>query len=322
MRRTRNKVVVVFPEILIEPSIMSFIYTEEQCRVAWAAYFAQQQQPPQELPPHQLPPQELPPHQQLPQQQLPQQQLQHGACSTSKPAQPDESGYATERAAAWKAYYAQLAAYQQHSSQAALGYQRQLATQPALPAPASDCWPDGTPKRFKTSRPAAAGTAGIGLSPQPRPDVAAAAAADSGFSSAEVKLAQEPAAKRQKTPPESQPASALSDSSVAALCEAVANGDVRETQRQLETGVKIDSLGPDGKSALMLACKHGHSIVAVALLDARPPPRINRRGIEGKAALHYAILNDDKVRSSSRAQALLPSLLPSLLSSRTRLAHA
>ena len=229
-------------------------YTEEQRRLAWAAYYAQQQQ------------------------------------LLSQPQQPD--GYTPEqREAAWTAYYARLAAYQQPLPQAALGHQQQPAAQLVLP---SDCWPDGTPKRFKTSRPAAGGTAGGGLRPQPRPAVEADA------SSAETDLVPEPALKRRK-PTESLPsarapalAPAPMQPSVAALCAAAATGDVRETRRQLEGGVNINGLGPDGKSALMLACEHGDSIVAVALLDATPPPAINQKGKEGKAALHYAIINDDK----------------------------
>jgi len=230
---------------------------EEHRRLAWAAYYAQQQP----------------------------------ARQPQQSQQPVDSGYTQEqRAVAWTAYYAQLAAHEQQSPQAALGYQQQL-TQPAGP----DCWPDGTPKRYKTSRHAAAGTAGPGLDPQPRPAAADATGVEASASSAwsaEAELAPEPAAKRQKPPTECEPSPA--QPSVAALCAAAATGDVHETRRQLEAGVNINSLGPGGKSALMLACEHGDSMVAVALLDATPPPAINQKGKEGKAALHYAIINDDK----------------------------
>ena len=73
-----------------------------------------------------------------------------------------------------------------------------------------------------------------------------------------------------------------------ALCSAAELGETAMVRKQLTAGVPVDSVGPEGKTALQLASLNGHANVVKELLAAGGS--LDLQNADGFAALHYACM--------------------------------
>ena len=76
------------------------------------------------------------------------------------------------------------------------------------------------------------------------------------------------------------------------LCSAAERGDVAVVRQALLEGVPVNTVGPDGKTALHLACYQGHTSVAKELLTSGAS--IDLLDGAGFAPLHYACMRGQK----------------------------
>ncbi len=73
---------------------------------------------------------------------------------------------------------------------------------------------------------------------------------------------------------------------VALLQQAALDGDLKGVEKDIESGVDVNGMDEEGRTALMFAGFNGHSEIVLKLLDAGSG--IDRRDMMGRTALLYA----------------------------------